>query len=582
MNDRLCAIHCTALDADGFRLLADGGATMVWSPLSNYLLYGETADIAAAKASGVPMSLGSDWAPSGSKNLLGELKVAWLASREHGDVFTPRELVEMITSNPARALKWDGLLGSVEPGKLADLVVVDGRDDDPYEQLVGARESSITLVVIGGVPRLGQARFMGRFWDVALDGVEWIDEVRVGRSVRRLYLEHDADLLDGLALSAAMDRCATRWRGCPSWPEDVDSAVVASTGAGVVAGGVPVDGDTFRVVPDFEDEDRTRLIEAMGFAAASQPYSFWVTEPMTLDPLTVVDDRAHLDQLVRARNVPEFVRRDLPGLYGETRPVPDSASFLRDADVDPQLLSTTTDLPTVLAASGRLGLDDRKQQYVLVVEEDLQRWRTYCCKKLLHLEEQFQHALDGRVVLERVKVGEPRQRREPLVPLRVVLHRARPQRVEVGVDRHVPRGEVREVADEVDLADFRQWRRRVREVFRRNQLAEWCGGHVRRRQPVASPPGLREFEDEFGGLGVVHSRCDLAKFSARTGDYALRMSRIAATSPSISAFVRFSVTATVMQSANCGIPPAERQAGVVARGAELREQRSARRRAPAA
>ena len=49
-------------------------------------------------------------------------------------------------------------------------------------------------------------------------------------------------------------------------------------------------------------------------------------------------------------------------------------------------------------------------------------------------------------------------------------------------------------------------------------------------------------------------------------------SRIAAARPSISAFVRFSVTATVMQFANCRIPAAERQARVVARVAELRQQ----------
>ena len=153
VNDRLCAIHCTAFDADDFRRLARGGATMVWSPLSNYLLYGETADIRAAKEAELPISLGSDWAPSGSKNLLGEIKVAWLASREHGTVFTPRELVEMITVNPARALKWEALLGSIEPGKLADLVVVDGQSDDAYLSLIHARESTITLVLIGGVPR---------------------------------------------------------------------------------------------------------------------------------------------------------------------------------------------------------------------------------------------------------------------------------------------------------------------------------------------------------------------------------------------------------------------------------------------
>ena len=55
---------------------------MVWSPLSNYLLYGESTDIRAAKNAGILIGIGRDWAPSGSKNLLGELKVAWLASEQ--------------------------------------------------------------------------------------------------------------------------------------------------------------------------------------------------------------------------------------------------------------------------------------------------------------------------------------------------------------------------------------------------------------------------------------------------------------------------------------------------------------------
>jgi hypothetical protein len=78
---------------------------------------------------------------------------------------------------------------------------------------------------------------------------------------------------------------------------------------------------------------------------------------------------------------------------------------------------------------------------------------------LLHLEEELQHPLAGVVVLEGVDGGEARQRREALVPLGVVLHGTRPQRVEVGVDRHVPRRQVGEVADQVDLADLGQRRR---------------------------------------------------------------------------------------------------------------------------
>ncbi len=376
VNDRLCAIHCTALHADDFRRLARGGATMVWSPLSNYLLYGETADIGSVKEAELPISLGSDWAPSGSKNLLGEIKVAWLASREHGGVFEPRELVEMITTNPARALKWEALLGSIEPGKLADLVVVDGQSDDAYLSLIHARESTITLVLIGGVPRVGQSRLMGRFWDEPLQGADWIDELRVGDASRRLFFEQADDVLEGLQLSAALETLRGAMARLPELAVDVDSAVAGAVagvaGPGSFAGGVALNGDTFRVVPDFEAEDDALLAATLGAAAAAEPYSFWVTEPLALDPLTVVDDGPHLRALLRARNLPEFVKRGLPGLYGTELRVPDSASFLEDAGVDPQLRATTTDLGSVLDSSGQLTLEERRlivdQAIVLLTE----------------------------------------------------------------------------------------------------------------------------------------------------------------------------------------------------------------------
>ena len=61
---------------------------MVWSPFSNLLLYGGTADVARARQEGVLMALGPDWSPTGSKNLLAELKVARLVSEDAGGVFT--------------------------------------------------------------------------------------------------------------------------------------------------------------------------------------------------------------------------------------------------------------------------------------------------------------------------------------------------------------------------------------------------------------------------------------------------------------------------------------------------------------
>jgi 5-methylthioadenosine/S-adenosylhomocysteine deaminase len=163
ITDNLISIHCVALtDADHAVLAAHGGS-MVWSPISNLLLYGQTADIGAAIKHGVPVALGSDWSPSGSKNLLGELKVARLAALRAGVSLTDRDLVEMVTSTPATMLGWNDQLGSLEAGKRADLIVVRGASGDPYTSLVNATEASITFVVINGVPRAGTAALMRRF-----------------------------------------------------------------------------------------------------------------------------------------------------------------------------------------------------------------------------------------------------------------------------------------------------------------------------------------------------------------------------------------------------------------------------------
>ena len=51
-----------------------------------------------------------------------------------------------------------------------------------------------------------------------------------------------------------------------------------------------------------------------------------------------------------------------------------------------------------------------------------------------------------------------RQPRQPLVPLGVVLHRARAKRIEIGVDRHVERREVRVMPDHIELAQLGQRR----------------------------------------------------------------------------------------------------------------------------
>ena len=157
----LVLIHGVALGQQEFTQMAAAGSTLVWSPLSNLLLYGQTADVAAAKAAGVHITLAPDWAPSGSKSPLHELKVADLWDDEMlGDIFTDYEMVEMVTSGAALATNWHNEVGTIAPGMVADLVVVDNIHTNPYRNLINAVDPDIRLTVVGGLAIYGDDDIM--------------------------------------------------------------------------------------------------------------------------------------------------------------------------------------------------------------------------------------------------------------------------------------------------------------------------------------------------------------------------------------------------------------------------------------
>lgn len=158
---RFVGIHCTALGDPQYAGWAPRGGSVVWSPFSNLWLYGATTDVASARARGMRICLGADWSPSGSKSLLGELKVADLVSRELlGGLFGAEEICRMATCNPADAIGWGARLGRLQAGRHADLLVVARREDDVYRNLVTSIESDVLLVAINGYPMYGVEQLM--------------------------------------------------------------------------------------------------------------------------------------------------------------------------------------------------------------------------------------------------------------------------------------------------------------------------------------------------------------------------------------------------------------------------------------
>jgi hypothetical protein len=69
----------------------------------------------------------------------------------------------MVTINAAKAFWMQDRIGSLEEGKLADVLVLKGRHDDPYENLVSASMHDIELLVLAGNPIYGELRFLDIF-----------------------------------------------------------------------------------------------------------------------------------------------------------------------------------------------------------------------------------------------------------------------------------------------------------------------------------------------------------------------------------------------------------------------------------
>ncbi|WP_410791112.1 amidohydrolase family protein [Kribbella sp. C-35] len=144
-------IHGTALARVHFDQLAAAGGKLVWSPQSNLRLYNETTDIGAALAAGVPIALGADWMPSGSPSLLHELKVArQVLEQTPGITVNAPDLVRMVTSGAAEIAGLADKIGTLAPGRAADLAILQKHLDDPYDNVVSAYPSWIDMVMVGG------------------------------------------------------------------------------------------------------------------------------------------------------------------------------------------------------------------------------------------------------------------------------------------------------------------------------------------------------------------------------------------------------------------------------------------------
>ncbi len=129
LDTRTVLAHCVWIDDEEIAILARSGASVAHNPVSNLKLASGIARIPAMLAAGVRVTLGTDGAISG--NDLDMWLALRLAATLHkgftlqADAVTTGQALKMVTQAGADALGVGDRLGSLEPGKLADMIVID-------------------------------------------------------------------------------------------------------------------------------------------------------------------------------------------------------------------------------------------------------------------------------------------------------------------------------------------------------------------------------------------------------------------------------------------------------------------------
>jgi cytosine/adenosine deaminase-related metal-dependent hydrolase len=161
LDDHCLLVHCIGFSDGDIQKVAKAGASISWCPASNMFMFNVTAKIRKFLKAGINVTLGTDSSATGSFNLLEEIRYARnLYRRLYGEDLPARTIFSMITANAAKAFKMENRIGTLEEGKLADLLILRGRVDDPFENLASASMEDIELLTLAGKPVYGEFRFL--------------------------------------------------------------------------------------------------------------------------------------------------------------------------------------------------------------------------------------------------------------------------------------------------------------------------------------------------------------------------------------------------------------------------------------
>ena len=159
-TSQLCAAHCVWVTEREQAILAERDVKVLHCPGSNLKLGSGIAPVVEMRARGISVSLGADGAACNNRlDMFDEIRLAATlqAMRSAPGALTARDAIWMATREGARALGLEGEIGSIEPGKRADLIIVDrdrphlAPDRDPWSTLAyAARGTDVRLTMVDG------------------------------------------------------------------------------------------------------------------------------------------------------------------------------------------------------------------------------------------------------------------------------------------------------------------------------------------------------------------------------------------------------------------------------------------------
>jgi cytosine/adenosine deaminase-related metal-dependent hydrolase len=191
LGPHLVAAHCVVLDEEEIGLLASTATGVAHCPRSNGALGCGVAPLAELRAAGVSVGVGTDSPASApSFDFFEELRSVVLTARARAarpDVLSAGEALELGTLGSARALGLAEEIGSLAPGKRADVAVVslEGSAYLPWEDPAGA-------VVFGGSPDRVIATYVDGEARYEKGGMDWQELIAAAHSARRAMLADPA------------------------------------------------------------------------------------------------------------------------------------------------------------------------------------------------------------------------------------------------------------------------------------------------------------------------------------------------------------------------------------------------------